>query len=131
MTRRASRPPRPPRLNADGRFVCPHHAGDLTLSPASCARLYRRGQDATRLADAAERASVGPCMGCGIGAVHAGALPAAVAPAPLFLPGQGLLSVPVEERQRRGRIGAISSRDEVLARKARDARRTREPRGNA
>ncbi len=128
MTRRASRPPRParpPRLNADGRFVCPHHAGDLTLSPASCARLYRRGQDAARLADPTERIAAGPCMGCVIGATHAGGDPAATAPAPLFLPGQGLLSVPIEERQRRSQIGGASSREVAQVRKARAARRAK------
>lgn len=125
MTRRASRPRHLPRLHADGRFTCPNHGGDLTVSPTTCARLYRRGQDAVRLADAAERVSVEPCMGCRIGATHAGADPVACEPVAMFRPGQGLLSVPIEERQRRGRIGAISSRDEALARKARAARRAK------
>ena len=61
----------PAPLDATGRFECPRHDGALTLSPGACARLYQRGLDAVRGADAVERVSVGPCIGCPIGATHA------------------------------------------------------------
>lgn len=59
---------------ADDRFVCPHHAGNLTLSPDACAAMWRRGQRAK------PHDMLAPCRGCAIGAEHAGA-PASAASA--------------------------------------------------
>lgn len=47
-------------------FTCPRHAGDLTITPATCAQMYRRGKRAEPW-DACAR-----CRGCEIGAKHAG-----------------------------------------------------------
>lgn len=107
------------RLDATGRFVCPRHAGALTLSPSTCARLYQRGVDAVRTQDAVDLVSVAPCVGCAIGATHAGCDPAAAARQPVFVPGQGLLAEPNELRRRRSMAGAASSRESAMARKAR------------
>ena len=101
----------PAPLDATGRFACPRHEGALTLSPGACARLYRRGVDAARGGDAVERVSVGPCMGCPIGATHAAVGPAVGARTPLFRPGQGVSAEPMEVRRRRARAGAAASRD--------------------
>ncbi len=47
-------------------FTCPHHAGDLTITPATCAQMYRRGKRAEPWDWLA------PCRGCQLGAKHAG-----------------------------------------------------------
>ena len=107
------------RLDATGRFECPRHAGALTLSPATCARLYQRGLDAVRTQDAVDMVSVAPCIGCPIGATHAGRDPAATARQPVFVPGQGLLAEPNELRRRRSMAGATASRESAMTRKAR------------
>lgn len=107
------------RLDATGRFECPRHAGSLTLSPAACARLYRRGLDAVRSKDAAELVSVAPCVGCPIGATHAADGTTTCASDVAFMPGQGMRAEPIELRRRRAKLGGVASRESAHARKAR------------
>lgn len=47
-------------------FACPRHAGDLRITPATCARMYRRAIHAERFDP------ITLCLGCPIGAAHAG-----------------------------------------------------------
>lgn len=58
------------KLDQSGLFVCPNHAGALTLSPAGCGRLYVRAQTAKKARSHEELTSVGLCLGCGIGKAH-------------------------------------------------------------
>lgn len=62
-------------------FVCTRHRGELTLSPQSCAGLWKRAhKDAVHDAGHALQ----PCLGCAIGAQHAG-MPQPTLPAPACL----------------------------------------------
>ena len=99
------------RLDRSGRFVCPRHAGDLTLSPATCARMFKRGQDAKRAKDVTDLVVIGPCVECPIGARHAQADPMAAQRQPLFIPGQGFQAEPMEQRRRRAMVGTSASRE--------------------
>lgn len=104
------------RLDATGRFECPRHAGALTLSPNTCARLYRRGLDAVRGGDVADQIPVAPCIDCPIGATHAGGDPASTrqpSPTP-----PRARNAPPEVRRRRSAAGWSVSREQPI-RKAR------------
>jgi hypothetical protein len=61
-------------MNACEMFTCPHHVGNLRLTPQACAQNWKRARkaepwDALRV-----------CRGCEIGAGHAGETPAPQAP---------------------------------------------------
>lgn len=108
------------RMDATGRFECPRHAGALTLSPGTCARLYQRGLDAMRGGDMVARIAVAPCIDCTIGARHAGCDHVAPASQPMPMPSQQLIAEqPHEVRLRRSKAGATASRESALTRKAR------------
>ena len=112
--------PAPVVLDADGRFVCPRHAGGLTITPAFCARLFARGEAAGRSRDPVDLVAVAPCMGCPTGAHHAGHDAPAAAPA--FVPGQPLHFAPRETRVARSKAGARQS-GAASTERARAARR--------
>ena len=121
--RNAAKPPQPParigrppervRLNKAGLFVCPRHAGELTLSPTGCARLYQRAQDAKRTHDVVDLGAVRPCLACKIGAKHASADPQSTRSAPVFVP---LAVEPRELRLQRARSGGRSTQQTLSVR---------------
>ena len=104
-------------LDASGRFVCPRHENELTLSVAFCARLFERAAAAVRNRDPVEIAAVGPCRGCGIGAAHAGVEAPGVREE-VFTPGQSQFAEPAEVRLRRARNGARISAENAKQRVA-------------
>ena len=108
------------RLDVAGLFECPRHAGALTLSPGTCARLYQRGLDAVRTQDAVDLVSVAPCIGCAIGATHAHCDPATAAGQPMRMPtSQQVFAEPNELRRRRSKAGSTASRESAMKREAR------------
>ena len=115
-------------LDVDGHFVCPRYRNELTLSPAFCARLFERAQAAVRNRDPVEAAATEPCLGCRIGATHAGLDTAAGVYVEVFVPGQPLFREVRVVRQRRSRAGArISAQNSKQRAARRRAARSRTP----
>ena len=61
---------------ADGLFTCPHHLGELRITPTTCAGMWARARRCHE--DALIRLAA--CVGCQIGAAHAG-VPTSTSPA--------------------------------------------------